>query len=237
MPYGDNAPKGRQVERMFDNIAHSYDLLNHCLSLGIDSKWRKTTIDSIKPFKHDDILDVATGTGDFAILACRRLSPKKVVAADLSEGMMDVGRKKVEKAGLSHTIEFRKEDCMHLGFADNSFDVVTVAYGVRNFQDLDCGLREMRRVLRPGGHVVILELCTPVGFPMKQLFWVYSHVVMPLLGRVISRDSKAYTYLPSTMQAFPQGEVMQEILKKTGYREVSFRRFTFGLSTMYIACK
>ncbi len=237
MPYGDNAPKGKQVERMFDNIARTYDFLNHCLSFGIDSKWRKATIDSIKPFRHDDILDVATGTGDFAILACRRLSPKKIVAADLSEGMMDVGRKKVEKAGLSHVIEFRKEDCMSLELPDNSFDVVTVAYGVRNFQDLDRGLREMRRVLRPGGHVFILELCTPVSFPMKQLFWIYSHVVMPLLGRLVSKDGKAYAYLPATMEAFPQGEVMQQILRKAGYKEVSFRRFTFGLSTMYIACK
>ena len=126
---------------------------------------------------------------------------------------------------------------MHLGFADNSFDVVTVAYGVRNFQDLDRGLREMRRVLRPGGHVCILELCTPVSFPMKQLFWVYSHVVMPLLGRLVSKDGKAYAYLPATMEAFPQGEVMQQILRKAGYKEVSFRRFTFGLSTMSIACK
>lgn len=237
MPYGDKTPKGKQVEQMFDNIAHSYDLLNHWLSFGIDRKWRKATIDAVKPFVHDEILDVATGTGDFALLAFRRLAPKKIVATDLSEGMMEIGRKKVEKAGMSSVIEFRKEDCMHLSFADNSFDVVTVAYGVRNFQDLDCGLREMRRVLRPGGHIVILELCTPMHFPMKQLFWIYSHVVMPLLGRLISKDGKAYTYLPATMEAFPQGEVMQGILKRAGYDEVSFRRFTFGLSTMYLAKK
>ena len=237
MPYGDKTPKGKQVEQMFDNIAHSYDLLNHWLSFGIDRKWRKATIDAVKPFVHDEILDVATGTGDFALLAFRRLAPKKIVATDLSEGMMEIGRKKVEKAGMSSVIEFRKEDCMHLSFADNSFDVVTVAYGVRNFQDLDCGLREMRRVLRPGGHIVILELCTPMHFPMKQLFWIYSHVVMPLLGRLISKDGKAYTYLPATMEAFPQGEVMQGILKRAGYDEVSFHRFTFGLSTMYLAKK
>ncbi len=237
MPYGDKTPKGRQVEKMFDNIAHSYDKLNHWLSFGIDRCWRKQTVHAIKPLVHNEILDVATGTGDFAILCCRQLQPKRLVASDLSEGMMNVGREKVRKAGLDSVIEFRKEDCMNLSFPDDSFDVVTVAYGVRNFQNLDRGLHEMYRVLRPGGHAVILELCTPVRFPMKQLFWLYSHVVMPLLGHLISKDSSAYTYLPATMAAFPQGEIMQGILKKAGYKDVSFHRFTFGLSTMYIARK
>lgn len=236
-PYGDEAPKGRQVERMFDNIASSYDLLNHWLSFGIDRRWRKATIDAMKSFPHDTLLDVATGTGDFAILACRRLQPKRIIAVDLSEKMMEIGCEKVKKEGCDDVITFQKEDCMALSFDDEQFDAVTVAYGVRNFQDLDQGLREMRRVLRPGGHAVILELCTPCHFPMKQLFWAYSHFIMPLFGRIVSHDSRAYSYLPATMEAFPQGEVMSEILKKAGFSEVSFQRFTFGLSTMYLAKK
>ena len=237
MPYGNKTPKGKQVERMFDNIAHSYDLLNHWLSFGIDRRWRRKTIDVLKSLPHEHLLDVATGTGDFAMLACRRLSPQKIVATDLSEGMMDVGRNKVNKAGMGAVIEFRKEDCMKLSFADNSFDAVTVAYGVRNFENLEEGLREMWRVLRTGGHVVILELCTPQHFPMKQLFGIYAHVLMPMLGRLISKDRRAYKYLPATMEVFPQGEVMQKILSNCGYKNVRFHRFTFGLSTMYLAEK
>lgn len=237
MPYGNKTPKGKQVERMFDNIAHSYDLLNHWLSFGIDRRWRRKTIDVLKSLPHEHLLDVATGTGDFAMLACRLLSPQKIVATDLSEGMMDVGRNKVNKAGMGAVIEFRKEDCMKLSFADNSFDAVTVAYGVRNFENLEEGLREMWRVLRTGGHVVILELCTPQHFPMKQLFGIYAHVLMPMLGRLISKDRRAYKYLPATMEVFPQGEVMQKILSNCGYKNVRFHRFTFGLSTMYLAEK
>jgi len=237
MPYGNKTPKGKQVERMFDNIAHSYDLLNHWLSFGIDKRWRRKTIDELKSLAHGDILDVATGTGDFAMLACRRLQSKKIVATDLSEGMMNVGRAKVKKAGMEKVITFQKEDCMQLSFADSSFDAVTVAYGVRNFQNLELGLREMHRVLRVGGHAVILELCTPQHFPMRQLFRIYSHVLMPALGFLISKDRRAYKYLPATMEVFPQGEEMQQILQNCGYSRVSFRRFTFGLSTMYLAEK
>jgi demethylmenaquinone methyltransferase/2-methoxy-6-polyprenyl-1,4-benzoquinol methylase len=237
MPYGNKTPKGKQVERMFDNIAPHYDLLNHLMSFGIDRGWRRKTIDSMKAFPHADILDVATGTGDFAMLACRRLGHCRVTATDLSEKMMEIGRQKVERAGLASRISFRREDCMALSFADGTFDVVTVAYGVRNFQDLDRGLAEMRRVLRPGGHAVILELCTPRRFPMRQLFRFYAHVVMPAVGRLVSKDRRAYTYLPASMEAFPQGEVMQQILTRAGFSEVKFKRFTFGLSTMYLAKK
>src|SRR5574344_1549112 len=225
MPYGNKTPKGKQVERMFDNIAHSYDLLNHWLSFGIDRRWRRKTIDVLKSLPHEHLLDVATGTGDFAMLACRRLSPRKIVATDLSEGMMDVGLNTVNKVGMGAVIEFRKEDCMKLSFADNSFDAVTVAYGVRNFENLEEGLREMWRVLRIGGHVVILELCTPQHFPMKQLFGIYAHVLMPMLGRLLSKDRRAYKYLPATMEVFPQGEVMQKILSNCGYKNVRFHRF------------
>lgn len=236
-PYGEAGTKGEQVERMFDSIAHSYDLLNHALSFGIDRRWRRAAIDSLAPHAPRRMLDVATGTGDFALLAARRLRPESLLGVDLSEGMLAVGRDKVERAGLAGTIRFQREDCMKLSLPDDAFDAVTVAYGIRNFEDLDRGLREMRRVMRPGGRLVIIELTAPRRFPMRQLFRLYSHVLMPLLGRLVSRDSRAYTYLPATMEAFPQGEQMQEILRRAGYREVRFRRFTFGLSTLYTATK
>lgn len=236
-PYGEDGEKGRQVEHMFDRIAHSYDLLNHCLSLGIDKRWRRAAINSLRPYAPKKILDVATGTGDFALLAARTLEPESLLGVDISEGMLEVGRKKILQAGLADVVTFRREDCMALSQPDGEFDALTVAYGIRNFQDLDRGLREMHRVLRPGGRLVIIELTAPRRFPMRQLFWLYSHVLMPLVGRLVSRDSKAYSYLPATMEAFPQGEVMREILQKAGFREVEFRRFTFGLSTLYTACR
>jgi menaquinone biosynthesis methyltransferase ubiE len=236
-PYSNEGAKGEQVERMFDQIAHSYDFLNHTLSLGIDRSWRKAAIDSLKPYAPQCILDVATGTGDFALMAVDRLHPQSLIGADLSEGMLSVGREKVERAGKSDVITLQKEDCMALSFEDNTFDAVTVAYGVRNFEDLDRGLREMLRVLKPGGRLVIIELTSPVRFPMKQLFWLYAHVWMPMVGKLVSRDSRAYSYLPATMEAFPQGEVMQGIIEKAGFQSVKFRRFTFGLSTLYTAEK
>ena len=237
MPYGDKTPKGKQVEHMFNHIAHSYDRLNHFLSLGIDKGWRRKSIQAVSAFPHQDVLDVATGTGDFAILAAQMLKPQKIMAVDLSEGMMDIGKEKVKNVGLEDVIEFKKEDCMQLSFVDNSFDVVTVAYGVRNYQNLDRGLKEMHRVLRPDGHAVILELGVPQRFPMKQLFSLYSRVVMPFVGLYISHDRKAYTYLPATMEVVPQGEEMKQILLKAGFSEVRFRKFTFGLSTLYICSK
>lgn len=237
MPYNGEEEKTPQVERMFNGIAHSYDRLNHLLSFDIDRRWRRHTIRALQPYSHNQILDIATGTGDFAILAARLLHPAHIIGADISQGMMDVARKKALEAGLAEVISFQKEDCMRLSFPDDSFDAVTVAYGVRNFSDLDRGLKEMLRVLKPGGHAAILELSAPARFPMKQLFWLYAHVVMPTVGALISKDAKAYQYLPASMEAFPQGEQMRAILQKAGYQDVRFRRFTFGLSTMYIASK
>ena len=236
-PYNNNEAKGVQVERMFDSIAHSYDLLNHTLSFGIDKHWRKAAINSLRPFHPQRILDIATGTGDFALLATKELHPQELLGVDLSEGMMNVGREKVKKAHLENIIHFQKEDCLQLTIADNSFDAVMVAYGIRNFENLDQGLREMCRVMRPNGRLVIIELTSPIHFPMKQLFWLYSHVFMPAFGKIISRDNKAYAYLPATMEAFPQGEEMQQILQRAGFKDVTFKRFTFGLSTMYCASK
>ena len=221
-PYGQEGRKAEQVERMFDHIAPAYDRLNHLMSLGIDRLWRRRAIRWLRPFRPALVLDVATGTGDFAIQACRMLPSASLTGVDLSEGMMQVGRRKVEQA---------------LSFPDASFDAVTVAFGVRNFEHLDRGLREMCRVLRPGGHLVILELSTPTRFPMKQLFALYSQVAMPVMGRTISHDDSAYTYLPESIRAFPQGEVMQESIRRAGFSQVSFRRLTFGLCTLYMATK
>ena len=234
-PYSKEGSKGKQVEEMFDNIAHSYDLLNHSLSLGIDKHWRNAAIESLAPYAPKRILDVATGTGDFALLSAQKLHPDFLLGIDLSEGMLDVARQKIDKAGLNNIIKFQKDDCMNLSLKSGEFDAVTVAYGIRNFEDLDRGLREMRRILRPGGRLVIIELTTPRNFPMKQLFWGYSHIYMPTVGRLISKDKVAYKYLPATMAAFPQGEVMKGILEKAGYTDVKFKRFTFGLSTLYTA--
>ncbi len=236
-PYDAEGKKGEQVERMFDGIAHSYDLLNHTLSFGIDRRWRRAAIRWLAPFKPQTILDVATGTGDFALLAARRLNPQSLLGIDISEGMLQVGREKVKKAELTDIISFKKEDCMALTLPTDTYDAVMVAYGVRNFEDLDRGLREMCRVMKPGGHLVILELTAPRRFPMRQGFWLYSHCLMPAVGRLISRDTKAYKYLPATMEAFPHGEQMKAILEKAGFREVKFKPFTFGLSTMYMATK
>ncbi len=237
MPYGGQGKKAEQVERMFDHIAPTYDRLNHTLSLGIDRWWRRRAIRWLQPFQPQLVLDVATGTGDFALLACRMLPSASLTGIDLSEGMMQVAREKVEQAGLAARIDFRREDCEALSFPDASFDAVTVAFGIRNFEHLDRGLAEMCRVLRPGGHLVILELSTPERFPMRQLFALYSKVAMPAIGRSISHDNSAYTYLPESIRAFPQGEVMQESIRRAGFTEARFRRLTFGLCTLYMATK
>ncbi|WP_321332940.1 bifunctional demethylmenaquinone methyltransferase/2-methoxy-6-polyprenyl-1,4-benzoquinol methylase UbiE [uncultured Bacteroides sp.] len=236
-PYENDGQKSPQVEQMFNNIARKYDLLNHALSMGIDKSWRRKAIKWLKPFAPQHIMDVATGTGDFAILSCRKLQPKELIGTDISEGMMNVGREKVKKEGLSGKISFAREDCTSLSFAADRFDAITVAFGIRNFEDLDKGLAEMHRVLKKNGHLVILELTTPEGFPMKQLFAVYSKVVIPALGKLLSKDKGAYTYLPRSIQAFPQGEVMKKVITKAGFTDVSFQRLTFGICTLYTATK
>lgn len=230
-------PKREQVETMFNRIAPTYDRLNHMLSLGIDRRWRRKAIDVLKPFAPQTILDIATGTGDFAILAARRLDPDRIIGVDISEGMMDVGREKVKEEGLDGTIFFMKDDSTNLTFEDNTFDAVTVAYGARNFDNLQAGLSEMYRVLVPNGHLMLVELTTPPRAPMKQLFHFYAHTAMPAIGRLISHDDSAYTYLPHSMEAFPQAEVLVPLMRQCGFREVEFQRFTFGLSTMYLATK
>ncbi|WP_314808038.1 bifunctional demethylmenaquinone methyltransferase/2-methoxy-6-polyprenyl-1,4-benzoquinol methylase UbiE [Segatella oris] len=236
-PYGKEGEKGKLVEEMFDNIAPTYDTLNHRLSWDIDKGWRKKAIRQLLPFQPKAILDIATGTGDFAILSVKELRPQRMIGIDISEGMMKIGQKKVEAEGLQHIVSFKKDDCTHLSFDDNSFDAVTAAFGIRNFQNLDQGLSEMYRVLRPNGHLSIVELTTPVSFPMKQLFKLYSHTMLPVYGKLISKDTSAYSYLTKTIEAFPQGEVMLDILRKAGFKNASFKRLTFGICTMYFATK
>ena len=235
-PYHEGE-KAQQVEQMFDNIAPTYDTLNHRLSWDIDRGWRRKAIQQLAPYKPQTMLDIATGTGDFAIMAAHMLKPQQLIGADISEGMMDIGRKKVKAQGLDKIISFAKEDCLALSYDDASFDAVTAAFGIRNFADLDKGLSEMCRVLKKGGHLSIAELTTPVSFPMKQLFKVYSHTVLPVYGRLISKDTSAYSYLTKTIEAFPQGERMQDILRRAGFKDASFKRLTFGISTMYFATK
>ena len=236
-PYDGEGEKGKLIEEMFDNIAPTYDTLNHRLSGNIDKGWRKKAIRQLQPFRPKQMLDIATGTGDFAILAAKELKPEHLIGADISEGMMAIGREKVKAAGLSDVISFQKEDCLNLSFPDNSFDAVTAAFGIRNFQNLDKGLAEICRVLKKGGHLSIVELTTPVKFPMKQLFRIYSNTFLLNYAKFISKDKSAYEYLNKTVEAFPQGEKMMVIFQKAGFAKSSFRRLTFGICTMYFAEK
>ena len=236
-PYDGDGEKGKLIAEMFDNIAPTYDTLNHRLSGNIDKGWRKKAIRQLLPFHPKKMLDIATGTGDFAILAAKELKPEHLIGADISEGMMAIGREKVKATGLSDVISFQKEDCLNLSFPDNTFDAVTAAFGIRNFQNLDKGLAEICRVLKKGGHLSIVELTTPVKFPMKQLFRIYSNTFLLNYAKFISKDKSAYEYLNKTIEAFPQGEKMMEIFQKAGFAKSSFRRLTFGICTMYFAEK
>ncbi len=225
------------MEQMFDHIAPTYDKLNHRLSWDIDKGWRKKAIRQLKPFQPKTMLDIATGTGDFAILSAKMLKPDRLIGADISEGMMEIGRKKVKAEGLERIISFEREDCLNLSYPEKTFDAVTAAFGIRNFANLDKGLKEMFRVLKKDGHLSIVELTSPVRTPMKQLFHIYAHTILPVYGRLISKDQSAYSYLTKTIEAFPQGEQMVDILRNAGFMEASFRRLTFGICTMYFATK
>lgn len=234
-PYTDTEGKTAQVERMFDHIAPTYDTLNHVLSLGIDRLWRRQALRSLARKGHHPIriLDVATGTGDFSILAARRWPGARITGTDLSEKMMDRGREKASKAGVGSRIHFEQEDCAHMRYADHSFDTLLSAFALRNFEDLDQCLSEMWRVLEPGGRFAVIDLCQPVTFPMKHLFKAYQRVVMPSVGRLISRDKQAYSYLPATMRAVPQGDDMAAIFRKAGFSDVSYHRLPFGMCILY----
>ncbi|HAH22885.1 MAG TPA: bifunctional demethylmenaquinone methyltransferase/2-methoxy-6-polyprenyl-1,4-benzoquinol methylase UbiE [Prolixibacteraceae bacterium] len=237
IPYKDsNKHKKQQVEQMFDNIAPRYDFLNHFLSLGIDKIWRKKAIRILSDYKTDVLLDVATGTGDFAIAALK-LNPSKIVAFDLSEQMLNVGRIKAEKLGLSDSIKFVKGDSEAMPFSDRQFDAITVAFGVRNFENLEKGLKEFHRVLKPNGVAVILEFSKPKYFPFKQFYLFYFFTILPLVGRLISKDPSAYSYLPESVMAFPDDQKFLSVLKSCGFSKSRQKRLTFGIATIYIAQK
>ncbi len=236
-PYGEDGDKGKLVEQMFNHIAPTYDTLNHRLSWNIDKSWRRKAISQLMPLRPKTILDIATGTGDFAILAARMIRPKSILGIDISEGMMEIGRQKVKQLHLDDTITFQKDDCLALSIDDNTFDAATAAFGIRNFADLDRGLKEIHRVLKPGGQLSIVELSAPQKFPMRQLFKLYSHTILPIYGKIVSKDINAYQYLTSTMEAFPQGEMMKGFFEKAGYKDVKYKRLTFGICTMYLATK
>jgi demethylmenaquinone methyltransferase/2-methoxy-6-polyprenyl-1,4-benzoquinol methylase len=233
LPYNGVEQKGRQVERMFDAIAARYDLLNHTLSLGLDKGWRRKGIRYLKPFAPGLILDIATGTGDLAISMHKAMKTARITGVDISEGMMQVGRDKVERAGYTGYIRFEKQDCLALTYQDNTFDAVTAAFGVRNFEDIDKGLAEMYRTLKPGGHVMILELSSPVNFPMKQLYKIYSGGIIPQAGKFLSKDKQAYRYLPASIRVVPQGKEMQALLEKQGFTGVQVKTFTGGICSLY----
>ena len=237
VPYKeDSSAKKQQVAKMFDSISDRYDFLNHFLSLGIDILWRRKAISLLKEIQPKVILDVATGTGDFSIEALR-LKPQRIIGVDISEGMLDVGRRKMREKKIDHIIQLQSGDSENIPFADNFFDAVIVAFGVRNFENLEQGLSEMLRVAKPGGKVVILEFSRPSKFPMKQLYNVYFTTILPLIGRWISRDQAAYRYLPESVQAFPDGNDLIKILSDVGYKNPQSDPLTFGISSLYWGTK
>lgn len=237
-PYQDaNRAKKQQVADMFDNISGTYDFLNHFMSLGIDIIWRKKAIRALKVSKPQHLLDVATGTGDFALEAIRTLRPRKVTGIDISQGMLDIAAEKIRKKGLGDRFEVLLGDSENLPFADHAFDAVTVAFGVRNFEHLEQGLADIHRVLKPGGRAVILEFSKPKGFPVKQLYHFYFNHVTPLIGRLFSKDYRAYSYLPESVAHFPDGQQFTEILRRVGFSDALCRPQSFGICSIYIGTK
>jgi demethylmenaquinone methyltransferase/2-methoxy-6-polyprenyl-1,4-benzoquinol methylase len=228
--------KKQQIEQMFDNISPKYDFLNRSLSLGIDVWWRKKMMRELKGLALNQVLDIATGTADVA-LATSKLKPNSIIGVDISEGMLSVGRIKVEKKGLSSLIKLQKADSENLPFAENQFDAITVAFGVRNFEHLTKGLDEMCRVLKPGGKLVILEFSRPRIFPVKQLYDFYFRYFCPWWGKVVSKDNSAYKYLYDSVSAFPEGEQFLTIANQCGFKQLKAQRLTFGIVSLYTAIK
>jgi len=237
VPFDDSRlSKKEQVASMFDDIASRYDFLNRFLSGGIDLWWRKKAIGQLKGVDAREILDVATGTGDMALMTYRRLHPLKVTGIDISEGMLDLGRQKIQDQALDSFIELKTGDSENIPFPDHSFDAVTVAFGVRNFEHLEKGLQEIRRVLRPGGKLVVLEFSKPSGATGKLYQW-YMNRVTPALVGLFSKNRKAYTYLNKSIQAFPEGVRFTAVLDKLGYRETSAHALTLGICSIYCGVK
>lgn len=229
--------KKQQVANMFNNISKKYDFLNHILSFGIDKLWRRKAISILKALKPQKILDVATGTGDFALEAIRVLKPSKVIGIDISEGMLAIAKDKISDLNLLDQFEVQLGDSEHLDFSNSTFDAVTVAFGVRNFENLQQGLNEICRVIRPGGKAVILEFSNPKKFPVKQLYSFYSKNVLPQIGKLFSKDKRAYSYLPESIAQFPDGSNFTDLLLKAGFKKAICKPQTFGICAIYIGIK
>ncbi|WP_199141045.1 bifunctional demethylmenaquinone methyltransferase/2-methoxy-6-polyprenyl-1,4-benzoquinol methylase UbiE [Pedobacter sp. ASV12] len=236
-PYAGTATKKEQVATMFNNISHTYDFLNHFLSLGIDIIWRRKAIRELLSIQPRKILDVATGTGDFAFESIKILHPDKVVGVDISEGMLEVARKKIGERNLGHVFSVQLGDSEGLHFDDDTFDAITVAFGVRNYENLEKGLADMLRVLKPEGKIVILEFSKPRTFPIKQGYNFYFKYITPFFGRLFSKDKRAYTYLPESVAAFPDGKSFTQLMEKVGYKNTKHRSLTFGISAIYTGTK
>lgn len=236
-PYDDNRPKTEQVREMFDSIAPAYDFMNRAMTFGIDKLWRRRAVKMIAKHAPKRILDIATGTGDLAIRLAKSLKPESVVGVDLSEQMLAIGQEKVKKEGLAGVVSLSPADCMHLPFENEIFDCVTVAYGVRNFEHLQQGYEEMHRVLRSGGVLCVIELSTPTSPLVKPFYNAYTKWIIPAVGRLVSKDVRAYSYLPESIAAVPQGENMLALMKNAGFSQCSFTPLTFGTCTIYIAVK
>ena len=237
-PYKDSdRNKKEQVEQMFDTISGNYDGLNRVISLGIDQKWRKKVVKLVAEVQPNSILDIATGTGDLALQFAATIPAGNIVGLDLSEGMLSVARKKVEGKPISEKVRFVKGDSENLPFEDNSFDAITVSFGIRNFETLEKGLAEILRVLKPKGRFVILETSVPTKFPWKQGYHFYSKGILPIIGRLFSKDKVAYKYLSESAAVFPHGERLNNILRKIGFIEVQNKPQTFGVATIYTASK
>ncbi|WP_319592280.1 bifunctional demethylmenaquinone methyltransferase/2-methoxy-6-polyprenyl-1,4-benzoquinol methylase UbiE [uncultured Draconibacterium sp.] len=237
LPYKQSKQsKKGQVEEMFDNISPRYDLLNHLLSLNIDKIWRRKTINKLRPYQPKTILDIATGTGDFAIAALK-LSDVNITGIDISEGMLNVGREKIKVKKLDKQIRFKRADSEDLPFNEGEFDAAIVGFGVRNFENLKKGLSEIQRVLKPGGVFFVLEFSKPVSFPFKQIYMFYFTRILPLIGRMVSKDSNAYTYLPESVNEFPDGDRFLAILADVGFVQNECYRQTFGIASIYKAHK
>jgi demethylmenaquinone methyltransferase/2-methoxy-6-polyprenyl-1,4-benzoquinol methylase len=238
LPYKDKTSgKKEQVSEMFDNISNNYDFLNRILSGGIDIYWRRKAISILKKEAPKLILDIATGTGDLAIEANKQLKPDKIIGVDISQGMLNNGIEKMKKLGLSKKIEMRIGDSEKLPFDNNTFDAVIVSFGVRNFEDLNKGLSDMCRVTKEDGTCVVIELSTPKKFPMKQLYGFYSSKILPTIGKLISKDTAAYSYLPESVKAFPDGEDFLSIFRAAGFKHAYCKALTFGICSIYVGKK
>lgn len=238
IPYKNSEDEKKlQVAQMFNNIAHKYDFLNHFLSFNIDKIWRKKAINKLKTEKPRKILDIATGTGDLAIQCHKIIKPDQIIGIDISTGMLEVGKQKIEKKGLQQKIQLQEGDSENLKFADNTFDAATVAFGVRNFENLEKGLAEIHRVLQPKGKFVVLEFSKPETFPVKQAYNFYFKNILPLLGKIFSKDNSAYTYLPESVDNFPYGKNFIMKLENAGFENISYKKLSFGIAAVYTATK